>query len=1019
MSTNNSNQILIILCLSLLISLGVTAQNIPLGGVVKDIQNQPLIGVNVVEKGTTNGTVTDLEGQFTLSVSPDATIVYSYIGFVPQELPVNNSSFMEVVLVEDTELLEELVVVGYGTQKQATITGAISTLDGRELTSVPTANLTNSLVGKIPGLVVMTRSGEPGSDGSTLRIRGANTLGDNSPLVVVDGISNRDLQRLDPNDIESITVLKDASAAIYGSKAANGVILVTTKRGKQGRPQVQFSYNEGRSTPTVIPQSIDAATYLEVLNEISMYQGQAPKYSDEEIENYRRGEDPWLYPNTDWFAETFRSSAPQRNANLSISGGQEYLTYFISAGTTFQDAIYKNSATNYKQQNIRLNLNGKLNDYVSYGMDVSALFQNRNYPTRSAGDIFNMLRRGKPNMHAYWPNGMNGPDIEYGNNPVVITTSQTGYDRNKRTDLLLGANVEVKIPWIEGLSLRGNAAVDNQYINDKLWQIPWYLYSWDGTSRDDAGEPVLVEGKKGFVNPQLTQEMKQNSNITLNGLLNYEQTFQEDHNFKALLGMERYSGDYMNFSAFRKNYVSPALDELFAGGDAEKDNNGSSSVEERMNYFGRINYDYQNKYLLEFVWRYDGSYIFPEDGRFGFFPGVSLGWRISEEPFWEELRNSVSYMKIRGSWGQTGNDRIAAYQYLSSFGYVTGSTNIYVFNGNMESKMLQELRIPNQNVTWEVANQSNIGFDAQLLDGKLGFNADYFYNLRTNILWTRNASVPGSTGLTLPRENIGEVENQGFEFVISYGDRISDFSYDLSLNLNFNKNKILFWDETPGIPEYQQSTGRPMNANLYYKAIGIFRDQAHLDSYPHWGGARPGDVIFEDVNGDGTIDGLDRIRSEKTDLPTHVGGFNIDLEYKNVYTSLFFQWATGAVRYDYFDMQGEAGNFLKRDVEGRWTENNIDAEKPRIWNRYFEYWRGNNNTYWLQNADYMRLKNVELGYNFPTSMVQKMSLQAARIYFTGSNLLTFTGIKDFDPETTSPTAYPLNKIYNIGVSLTF
>lgn len=1019
MSTNNSKQILIILCLSLLISLGVTAQNIPLGGVVKDIQNQPLIGVNVVEKGTTNGTVTDLEGQFTLSVSPDATIVYSYIGFVPQELPVNNSSFMEVVLVEDTELLEELVVVGYGTQKQATITGAISTLDGRELTSVPTANLTNSLVGKIPGLVVMTRSGEPGSDGSTLRIRGANTLGDNSPLVVVDGISNRDLQRLDPNDIESITVLKDASAAIYGSKAANGVILVTTKRGKQGRPQVQFSYNEGRSTPTVIPQSIDAATYLEVLNEISMYQGQAPKYSDEEIENYRRGEDPWLYPNTDWFAETFRSSAPQRNANLSISGGQEYLTYFISAGTTFQDAIYKNSATNYKQQNIRLNLNGKLNDYVSYGMDVSALFQNRNYPTRSAGDIFNMLRRGKPNMHAYWPNGMNGPDIEYGNNPVVITTSQTGYDRNKRTDLLLGANVEVKIPWIEGLSLRGNAAVDNQYINDKLWQIPWYLYSWDGTSRDDAGEPVLVEGKKGFVNPQLTQEMKQNSNITLNGLLNYEQTFQEDHNFKALLGMERYSGDYMNFSAFRKNYVSPALDELFAGGDAEKDNNGSSSVEERMNYFGRINYDYQNKYLLEFVWRYDGSYIFPEDGRFGFFPGVSLGWRISEEPFWEELRNSVSYMKIRGSWGQTGNDRIAAYQYLSSFGYVTGSTNIYVFNGNMESKMLQELRIPNQNVTWEVANQSNIGFDAQLLDGKLGFNADYFYNLRTNILWTRNASVPGSTGLTLPRENIGEVENQGFEFVISYGDRISDFSYDLSLNLNFNKNKILFWDETPGIPEYQQSTGRPMNANLYYKAIGIFRDQAHLDSYPHWGGARPGDVIFEDVNGDGTIDGLDRIRSEKTDLPTHVGGFNIDLEYKNVYTSLFFQWATGAVRYDYFDMQGEAGNFLKRDVEGRWTENNIDAEKPRIWNRYFEYWRGNNNTYWLQNADYMRLKNVELGYNFPTSMVQKMSLQAARIYFTGSNLLTFTGIKDFDPETTSPTAYPLNKIYNIGVSLTF
>ncbi len=988
-------------------------------GTIVDGKGEPIIGANIIEEGTTNGTITDIDGQFSLNVADNATIKVSYIGYLEQIINTAGRTTFDLTLQEDTKSLEELVVIGYGTQKQATITGAISTLEGKELTAVPTANLTNSLAGKIPGLVVMTRSGEPGSDGSTLRIRGANTLGDNSPLVVVDGISNRDLQRLDPNDIESITVLKDASAAIYGSKAANGVILVTTKRGQQGKPQVQFSYNEGRSMPTVIPKSIDSATYLEVLNEISVYQGQAPKYSNEEIENYRKGGDPWLYPNTDWFAETFKSSAPQRNANLSISGGQNYLTYFVSVGTTFQDAIYKNSATNYKQQNIRVNLDGKLNDYVSYGVDMSALFQNRNYPTRSAGDIFNMLRRGKPNMHAYWPNGMNGPDIEYGNNPVVITTNQTGYDRNKRTDLLLGANVEVKLPWVKGLSFRGNAAVDNRYINDKLWQIPWYLYSWDGTSYDSGGEPILVEGKKGFVDPQLTQEMGQNKNITLNGLINYEQTFNEDHNFKALLGMERYSGDYMNFSAFRKNYVSPALDELFAGGDAEKDNNGSSSVEERMNYFGRVNYDYQNKYLLEFVWRYDGSFIFPEEGRFGFFPGVSLGWRISEEPFWGGLKNTVDYMKIRGSWGQTGNDRIDAYQYLSSFGYVTGSTNIYVFNGNVESKMLQELRIPNRNVTWEVANQSNIGFDAQMFDGKLGLNADYFYNLRSNILWTRNASVPGSTGLTLPRENIGEVENQGFEFVISYRNQLSDLGYNISLNLNFNKNKILFWDETPGIPEYQQSTGRPMNASLYYNAIGTFRDADHLASYPHWGGARPGDVIFEDVNKDGVIDGLDRVRSEKTDLPTHVGGLNLGLDYKNFYMNLFFQWATGAVRYDYYEMQGEAGNYLKRDVEGRWTTDNIDAVKPRIWNRYFEYWRSNANTYWLHNANYLRLKNLEIGYNVPQSLTRKVYLQGATIYFTGTNFLTFTGIKDFDPETTSPTAYPLNKVYNIGVLLTF
>lgn len=1010
---------LILLVISFCVSFSLNAQNRTLSGVVTDVNNEPLIGVNVIEKGTTNGTVTNYDGEFEFEATANSTIVFTYIGFQDQEIVWDGRVPLNITLTEDTELLDEVVVVGYGTQRKATITGAISSVGGDELVNIPTTNLTNSLAGKIPGLVVLTRSGEPGSDGSTLRIRGANTLGDNSPLIVVDGISNRDLQRLDPNDIENITVLKDASAAIYGSKAANGVILVTTKRGKTGKPQVRLTYNEGRSTPTVIPESIDAATYLQMLNEIRINNGQTPQYSNEDIENYRKGEDPWLYPNTDWFAETFKSYAPQRNANISISGGQERLSYFISAGTTFQDAIYKNSATNYKQSNFRINLDGSLNDYISYGVDFSTLFQNRNYPTRSAGDIFNMLRRGKPNMHAYWPNGLNGPDIEYGNNPVVVTTSQTGYDDNKRTDLLLGANVDIQIPWVEGLSVSSNVAMDNQYINDKLWQLPWYLYSWDRTSYDENGVPILVEGKKGFADPRLTQSMAENRRLTANGLINYETSINDQHNLKMLFGVERITGDFMNFNAYRKNYVSTALDELFAGGDAEKDNNGSSSVEARMNYFGRLNYDFNNKYLAEFVWRYDGSYIFPESKRFGFFPGVSLGWVASEEGFWEGLKGTINHLKLRGSWGQTGNDRIEAYQYLASFGYLTGSSNIYVFNGNVESKLLQELRIPNPNVTWEVANQSNIGFEAQLLGGKLDFTADYFYNLRTNILWNRNASVPNSTGLTLPRENIGEVVNQGFEFLISYGDKISDFTYDLSLNLNFNGNEIKFWDETPGVPEYQQSTGRPMNAGLYYQAIGVFNDQADLDSYPHWDGARPGDIIFEDVNGDGEINGLDRVRMEKTDLPTHIGGLNVNLGYKDFYANLFFQWATGAVRYDYFDMQEEAGNYLKRDVEGRWTEDNPTAEKPRIWNRYFEYWRSNQNTYWLQSSDYLRLKNVEIGYNIPKSITHKLSMEDIRIYLTGTNLLTFTGIEDFDPETTSPTAYPLNKVYNLGVSLTF
>ena len=995
------------------------AQNI-LRGTVQDNQGSPLPGVHILEKGTSNRTISNAEGHFSLNAQPNATILFKFIGFEDKEIKWDGKSLLTVTMLENSELLEQVVVVGYGTQKQETLTGAISRVDGKELESIPNANFSNALVGKVPGLVVLTRSGEPGSDGSTLRIRGMNTLGDNSPLVVVDGISNRDLQRLDPNDIESITVLKDASAAIYGSKAANGVILVTTKRGKKGKPQVRITYNEGAASPTVLPKVLDAATYLEVLNEVGNYAGQDDKYSAAEIENYRNQTDPWKYPNTDWYGETLKKFTPQRNVNLSISGGQDYLSYFISLGGNFQEGIYKNSANKYRQFNLRVNLDGKINDNISYGVNYASLFQNRTYPVRSASTIFSMLRRGYPYVPAYWPNGAVGPDLDGGNNPVTITTNRGGYDLNRRNNQQISGKLKIRVPWIEGLTLTGNVAFDTQYDNDKLWQKPWYTYTWDRKTYDENNNPALVESKKGFTEPQLRHDFREVKSLTLNGLMDYETTIAESHNLKVLLGIESISGNNMSFWAFRKGFVSSALEELFAGGDAEKDNNGSSGLEKRMNFFGRVNYDYQNKYLLEFLWRYDGSYIFPEDKRFGFFPGVSIGWRISEEPFWEGIKSTIDYLKLRASWGQTGNDRISAYQYLASYGYLSATSDVYVFNGDKETKMLTELRVPNPNVTWEVANQTDLGLEAKFFDSRLALSFDYFYNLRTNILWNRNASVPSSTGLTLPRENIGEVINQGFEAVLSYGDQLgSGLSYNASLNLNFNNNKIKFWDETPGAPEYQKSTGHPMNAGLYYKAIGVFKDQAALDNYPHWKGARPGDVIFEDVNNDNVIDGLDRVRIDKTDVPTHVGGLNLGLDYKGLYTNLFFQWATGAMRYDYYQFQGESGNYLVREVEGRWTEKNPSSTKARAWNRYFEYWRSQQNTYWMQNSDYLRLKSLEIGYNLPKNWVQKCAMENARIYFTGSNLLTFTGIKDFDPESTSHYSYPLNKIYNLGVSITF
>ena len=996
---------------------GALSQQQQISGRITDaVSGQAMPGVNIQVKGTTLGSISDIEGRFSLPV-PDlnSTLVFSFIGYISQEVAIAGRTSIDISLAEDLTQLEEVVVVGYGTVKKATITGAISTVDGVQLQKSPAVNITNSFAGRLPGLMVVTRSGEPGNDESILRIRGSNTLEDNSPLIVIDGIANRSMDRISSSDIESITVLKDASAAIYGAQAANGVILITTKRGVEGKPRITVNVNQGWSMPTVLPTMADAATYAEMINEINYYDGLPPKYSAEEIQKYRDGSDPWNYPNTDWYGETMKKSSSQNFANLDLRGGSAAVKYYVSLGGNFQDGIYKNSATNYKQANFRSNIDATITEHIKLSLDVAGRQETRNYPTRSASGIFSMLMRGYPVAHAYWPNGLPGPDIALGNNPVVITTSMTGYDKQKDYIMESVIKLDVSIPWVKGLSIASNISFDKNIRNKKLWETPWYLYVWDGVSRETDGTPELSKALRGLPSPQLTQSMIDGNRTTLNALITYARTFSDVHNFKLLVGSEKISGEEMNFEAFRKYFVSNVVDQLFAGSELEKTNDGSASLSARLNYFGRLNYDYLGKYLMEFVFRYDGSYIFPAGKRFGFFPGISLGWKISDEIFWKDNLSFINTFKLRGSWGQTGNDRIETYQYLSSFGF---SSSRYVMQN--EEKILDELRIPNPAVTWEVANQLDLGFDGAILNGNLQFQFDYFHNLRTNILWYRNASVPTTSGLTLPRENIGEVVNQGFDFQITHRDVIGQLNYSLSLNSGYQKNKIKFWDETPGIPEYQKSTGRPMNAELYYKAIGIFKDEEDLNNYPHWQGARPGDIIFEDINKDGKIDGLDRYREPKTDLPVFSGGFNFDLTWKNIYSSVFLQWATGAVRSNYYEMQGEAGNFLAEDAQGRWTEQNPGASKPRTWNRYYGYWREQSNTYWLRSTDYMRLKNIEVGYNVASlPSVKNLGIEGLRVFLSGLNLLTFDKLKDFDPESTESTSYPLNKVYNIGVSLTF
>jgi TonB-linked SusC/RagA family outer membrane protein len=1010
-----------------------------ISGTVKDSQGLPLPGVSVVVKGTTTGIITDSNGQYSLSnISENSILQFSFIGMKKQEVAVGIKTTINVTLVEETININEVVAVGYGTTPKETMTGAISSVKGAVLNEAPVANVSNSLAGRLSGLISVTGSGEPGNDGSTLRIRGVNTLGDNDVLVVVDGVAGRSLDRIDPNTIESLTILKDASAAIYGSQAANGVILITTKRGSIGKPIITFKADYGFNQPTRIPKVTDAPTYATMINEMSYYNGaNKPTYTDEEIQKFKDGSDPLRYGNTNWYAEVLKPWTPQSSYNASISGGSESLKFFVALGVKSQEGNYRNSASSYNQYDFRSNLDGTINKYMTIAFDVSGRMEDKKFPTTSSQGIFGAAMRSLPTLPSKYDDGKPGPANESGQNPIVLGTNLLGYDNSQMYVFNSNLKLNVKIPGVNGLSMSVNASFDNNSYYRKYWKKPYYLFSWDKVTVDANGNPVLVKISPGVKTAELDQWSTQSLGITLVGLINYQTTIAKTHHVRLMLGSESRSGKGLNFSASRRDYASDALDILNAGGATRIGNTGTGSVSARLSYIGRFNYDYKQKYIAELLFRYDGSYNFPEDHRWGFFPGINAGWRISEERFFKENVKFVDNLKLRGSFGRTGNDRIAEWQYLSSFGYGTpsmGTGNFgpikFVTGSGVEEQTLYETRIGNPSITWEIADQMDVGFESSLFKNKLSIEGSYFYYKRSNVLVKRNASIPVSTGLSLPLENIGKVHNQGFDFDVTYRDRINKLNYSINLNGGYTKNEIDFWDEPGGAPIWQQSTGRPVNTNLYYLADGVFVDQADVDATAaKWVGAKPGDLKFKDVSGDGKIDANDRVRNDKTNIPTITGGMGINMDYKGFDLSILLQSAIGAVNYGFTD-SGSLGNYLQSYADGRWTQDNPSATKPRAYSTGDKYWNNPNvglqTDYFLLKTDYLRLKNLQLGYTLPKMSLSKVGIERIRVYLSGYNLLTFSpDYKDFDPESSGSTSgnrfashsYPLLRVISAGVTI--
>ena len=992
-------------------------------GTITDVNGNPVIGANVIEKSEiSNGTVTDINGNFKLNVAENAVIHISYIGYLEQDINTTGKNVFNVTLQEDTKALDEVVVVGYGTQKKLTLTGSVVSTTGASIQKSASVDISSSLAGRMPGVIVNNRSGEPGVEATTIFIRGRSTLGDNTPLIIIDGVPGREsLSFLNPNDIENITILKDASAAIYGSRSANGVILVTTKRGqREKKPEITFSYDLGVQTPTRLLDMVDAPTYAQLYNERNEKVGGSPRYTEEEIQKFADGSDPIAYANTDWFAEIIKPASFQHKYNLSFAGGTNVVAYFASLGAVTQDGIYRESATKYDQLNLRSNIDVNVTSDFKIGVDVSARIQNKHYSAYSSDDygIFYITRDKFPTTPAYYPNGLlaGGGNLS---NPLALVSDRCGYDKTRlqRLNTTLSADWDLG-KFVQGLSVKGHAAYDNTSSFRKKWQKPWTYYLYNETTKE-----YEEHQSKDVVTPQLLEKYVPAWALTLSATMNYDRTFNEIHHVGGVIGFEQSESRNDVLQAERKQYSQDVLDELFAG-DLDKDyydNTGSASETARRGFFGRLSYDLKDKYLTQFILRYDGSENFPKDKRWGLFPGVSVGWRISEEGFIKDNLSFIDNLKIRASYGEQGNDKIDQYQYMTTYQYGRSQ----VFDGKEVNGIYPGV-FPNMNVTWEVAKTYNIGLDGTLWEGKLGFEVEAFKTRRSNILCTRNASVPVYTGLTsLPDENIGIVDNKGFEVQLSHVGRSGDFTYNLSGNFLFARNKVVYMDEAPygeGY-DYLRLEGHPMGALLLYEVIGINKTEEDLEKYPQVSGATLGDFIFKrnDPNpaDPNVITTKDRKRMDITTIPEIVFGLSFDARWKMFDFMALFSGQARAKYYISRRIDPAEGNILQDIADGRWSKDNPTADKPGVGGSV----NGSASTWWHRDASFLRLKNVEIGMNLPGKWLggSVSGVNNLRIFIGGYNLLTFDKLKIVDPETGDSEAqnYPQVRIFNAGVKLTF
>ena len=996
---------------------------ITVSGTVTSATGESMPGVNIIQKGTTNGTTTDVDGKYSLVVSEgDAVLVFSFIGYTTQEVAVNGRSVVDVALAEDVQSLEEVVVIGYGTQKKASVTAAVSTLKGTEIASTPIADLSNSLGGRVSGVIVKQSNGEPGNDGSNIFIRGISSTGATQPLIIVDGIP-RDFTQLEPNTIESFTVLKDAAAvAPYGVAGANGVILVTTKRGKTGAPSLTYNGYIGFQNPTILPDYVNAYQYATLQNVAAQNAGLPLPYSDYALQKFKDGSDPDAFPDPD-YRDLLARNAVLTNHNIELSGGTEKVKYYASFGYQSQEGMWSRSIpllknkTNNKKYNLAINLDAQVTTVTKISFNVNGRVQNTTYPSLDPGRVFEEFAWAHPVYGpSFFSNGMNG-------NYLTAAIVNDGYRKVNTMALYSQLSIEQELPFIPGLKAKGTIAYDPTTVMNKQWLTPLHIASIDTTQHPY----VITDGIYQQTKSSLNQSFDQLYQLTFQASLDYVNSFG-NNKISALALFESKENNYQSLQAFRRNY-NLNIDEISMGSSSQADmaNGGASSDSRQVGLLYRVTYGYADKYLFEASGRYDGSYYFASEGRFGFFPAFSVGWRLSEEKFIKNV-GWIDDLKIRASYGEVGALAGSPFQYLNTYdvygpSYVLGGQAVQAASERSES---------NPNITWERARKYDIGLEASCWNGLLSMEVDFFYENRSNMLLTPNVVVPAEYGVGLSQENAGIMKNQGIDFSIGSRYSISkDFQVSLGGNFTYAKNALLQVFETPVTYNnpHRRRTGKPFGTQFGFHALGFFQLSDFSDdgtlkegiAIQPWGKVQPGDIRYEDMNGDGRINDDDLTNIGNPATPQIIYGISPNIRYKGFTLDLLFQgvaktdiwmggWLSGA-----FD----EGKSAYVDNFNYWTPENPNAKYPRITSS-----STTNNTqpssWWMHNGSYLRLKSATLAYAIPSLITDKIRSQNARIYVSGQNTLTWSNMINYDPESGDySNLYPLQKVISIGLNVTF